>query len=90
MAAVAPAKKIMERHLREAYLREDTAHVAFWTDAIECWARPVPEYARSESNRFILKKRAGASTGEATRNSASEATRNDDIHGSIFTRKKWS
>jgi hypothetical protein len=82
MAAVAPAKKIMERHLREACLREDTDHVAFWTDAIECWARPVPDYARSESNQFILKKGAAASSGEATRH--------NDSSGSNPARKKWS
>ena len=82
MAAVVQAKKIFERHLREAHLREDTGHVAFWTDAIEWWARPVPEYARSESNQFILKKQAGTSAGETTRN--------NDIPSSNLARKKWS
>jgi hypothetical protein len=79
MAAVVPAKRIMERHLREAHLREDTDCVAFWTDAMECWARPVPDYARSESNQFILKKRAATSTTEAT-----------PIRDTVLARKKSS
>jgi hypothetical protein len=70
----------MERHLREAYLRDDSDRVAFWTDAIECWAKPIPDYARSELNQFSLKERVSAST--------SEAARNRDIGGSAFAPKR--
>ena len=80
MVVAEPAAKVLERHLREARLRDDDDRVAFWTNAIECWQRPIPGYARSELNQFSLQERAGAST--------SESARNHDIHGSIFAPKK--
>ena len=48
MAALEPAQERLERHLREAMAHSDPDRVAFWTDAIKCWERPIPDYARSE------------------------------------------
>ena len=80
VAVMEPARERLERHLREAHLRDDRDRVAFWTNALESWERPIPDYARSELNQFSLKERAGADIRESVRD--------HDIRDSIFAPKK--
>lgn len=79
MGALEPTQERLQRHLREAKAHSDADRVAFWTVAIECWERPIPDYARSELNQFSLKERAGARTRESTRNRG--------VDGSFFASK---
>ena len=58
MSAIEPAgeKAIQRLHEAVEQLREDIARVELWADALECFARPVPNYDPLESNlnKFAL------------------------------------
>ena len=46
MAAVEPARDKVARMLHDAVARlhEDIERVEFWADALDCLARPIPDY----------------------------------------------
>ena len=60
-----PANARMGRQLREAidHLRNDLDRVAFWADAMDRLAQPIPEYdpGKSKLNQFGLAQRSDAS-----------------------------
>ena len=67
MAAAECAKERMERHLRDARLRHDADHIAFWSEALVILGRPIPDYGRSELNQFSLNERAARNARESVR-----------------------
>jgi hypothetical protein len=58
MSGVEPAKQMIAHELQAAIARlhDDIARVEFWADALDGFARPIPDYHTADSrlDRFIL------------------------------------
>ena len=73
MSAIEPARDKITRQLHEAIdrLRADLTKVEIWADALDVFARPIPDYyPPKDLNRLLLplsRDEASAPTGRARR-----------------------
>ena len=77
VSATEPAggKAIQRLHEALEQLRDDIARVEMWADALDCFAKPVPDYDPLESNlnKFALPPLQPNSARTAVRKAVSEA-----------------